>query len=160
MNKKGYLEEFFEKNGYCKWIKIIDWILNDDKFRMWRSSDLTKYTKSFKSFEWIARGKYVYGKRTEVNPEDYNRRKNRQKKSIIIMVNGQGEAKDIVRHIRNGIAHGRAKMCTRNGVKCVELKDYGKFGSTEEKSGQTAYMLIPIDMIEKLYDLYNRLSPQ
>lgn len=60
--------------------------------------------------------------------------------------------------IRNGIAHGRAVLCTRNGVRCVEMTDFGKCGSQNEKGGQTAYMLIPVDLIKELYKIYKRIK--
>ena len=75
------------------------------------------------------------------------------------MVKGSGEAKDIVRHIRNGIAHGRAALCTRSGVRCLERIDYGKYGEKSEKSGQTAYMLVPVDFVLALFSLYCQHVP-
>ena len=73
------------------------------------------------------------------------------------MVTGQGEAKDIVRHIRNGIAHGRAALCTRNKIRCIELTDYGKYGEKNEKGGQTAYLLMPVVFIQDLYNIYTSI---
>lgn len=102
---------------------------------------------NIKKHDAIKYGMYVCGKRTEVTLDDYSRKKRTTKKSLVIMIKGSGEAKDIIRHIRNGIAHGRVVLCTRNGTRCIELKDYGK-------SRQTAYMLIPVDFVYNLYTIY------
>lgn len=154
MSKGGFLEAFFHEYLYDDWIKVIDWLLQDDKFDGWTSAKLKEFTLYIKDLNVIKNGKYVYGKSQEVNPSDYDRTKNRTKKSIIIMVKGQGEIKDLIRHIRNGIAHGRSKLCTRNGVRCLEIIDYGKFGYRDERGGQTAYLLIPVELVQQLYQYY------
>lgn len=155
MSKKGFFESFFAEYSYENWIAFFDWLFNDDKFEGWLPSDLGGYVKEYKKHYVIKNGLYVCGKRSEVRPEDYNKKKCRTKKSIVIMINGSGEGRDLVRHIRNGIAHGRVTLCTRNGTRCLELTDYGKFGNKAEKGGQTAYMLIPVDFVYYLFELYS-----
>ena len=154
MKKHGFLESFFLEYPYNDWIKVIDWLLQDDKFVGWTSAELKEFTLYIKDLNIIKNGKYEYGKRQEVNPSDYDRTKNRTKKSIVVMVKGQGETKDLVRHIRNGIAHGRSKICTRNGVRCLEIIDYGRFGFKGERGGQTAYLLLPVDFVKQVYQYY------
>lgn len=156
MSKKGFFQSFFAEFSYDTWIAVFDWLFDDAKFDGWSSADLANFVKDYKKHDSIINGKYVCGKRSEVTPEDYNRKKCRLKKSIIIMIKGSGEARDIVRHLRNGIAHGRAVLCTRQSTRCLELTDYGKFGDQKEKGGQTAYILVPVEFVYTLYTLYCR----
>lgn len=154
MSRKGFFESFFAEFPYEKWIVVFDWLFDDRKYDDWSSPELGNFVKEFKKHDAIKNGKYVCGKRTEVTPEDYNRKRCKNKKSIVIMIKGAGEGRDLVRHIRNGIAHGRAMLCTRQGTRCLEMTDYGKFGEKTEKGGQTAYLLIPVDFVYYLYELY------
>ena len=141
MKKKGFFEIFFSEFSYEGWIAVFDWLFDDGKFEGWKSYELGNYVKEYKKHDAIKNGMYVCGKRSEVTPEDYNRKKCKTKNSIVIMIKGSGEGKDLIRHIRNGIAHGRATLCTRKGTRCLELIDYGKFGEKSEKGSQTASLL-------------------
>ena len=40
MSKGGFLEAFFHEYLYDDWIKVIDWLLQDDKFDGWTSAKL------------------------------------------------------------------------------------------------------------------------
>lgn len=154
MSKKGFFESFFNEFPYEEWIVVFDWLFDDMKFEGWLPHELGNYVKDYKKHDVIKNGMYVCGKRSEVTPEDYNRKKCYTKKAIVIMIKGSGEGKDLIRHIRNGIAHGRATLCTRKGARCLELTDYGPFGKKTKKGGQTAYLLIPVSFIFYLYQLY------
>lgn len=161
MKKNSFFYDFFKEYRISDWIEIMDWIFDDNKFASefgWEKGKLQKLTSAIKELDAVRNGVFVYNKRSEVSPGDYNRKKNRRKKSIIIMVTGQGVSRDLIRHIRNGIAHGRAQLCTRNGCRHLEIIDYGKFGEKIERSGQTAYILIPVYSIRELYDAYNRIQ--
>ena len=158
MAKKGFLELFFAEYNYTEWIRFFDWLLDDDKFVNWSGIKLRQYVDEYKNLSDVAQGLFIYDKKAVANPSKYDRKRNRARKSIIIMVKGQGQAKDIIRHIRNSIFHGRAVLCTRNSIRCVELTDYGKHGDKNEKGGQTAYMLLPVDLLNKLFKIYERLN--
>ncbi len=157
--RRGFFQTFFTEYSYEEWIAVFDWLFDDNKYLGWSSSDLRYFVLDYKELDVIKNGLYICDKRSAVKPEDYNRKKNRKKRSIIVMIKGSGEAKDIVRHIRNGVAHGRAALCTRNGVRCFEIIDFGKYGEKSEKGGQTAYMLIPVDFVYSLFSIYCRRNP-
>ena len=70
MSKGGFLEASFHEYLYDDWIKVIDWLLQDDKFDGWTSAKLKEFTLYIKDLNVIKNGKYVYGKRQEVNPSD------------------------------------------------------------------------------------------
>ncbi len=158
MSEKGFLELFFEEYQFDRWVKVIDWLLWDGKFSSWTKDALTSFVVAYKKSYVIANGLYLYDKKSVVNPTHYDRKKNKTKSSIIAMVKGQGQAKDLIRHIRNGIVHRRAKLCTRNSIRYIEIIDYGKNGNQNERSGQTAYLLMPVDFLMVLYQKYNEVN--
>ena len=158
MAKKGFLEQFFIEFKYADWISIFDWLLDDAKFDNWSKQKLNLFVSEYKKLNDVSQGLFVYDKKAVANPSKYDRKKSRSRKSIIIMVKGQGQAKDIVRHIRNGIFHGRATLCTRNGIRCLELADFGKYGDKNERGGQTAYMLIPVYLLSEIFKIYGRIK--
>ena len=158
MKRKGFLESFFQEYPCEEWIKIIDWLFWDEKFILWTKLQLKQFVEDYKATSMVRDGLYLYDKKAVSNPSKYNRQKNRKKKSIIIMVRGQGQARDIVRHIRNAVVHGGATLCTRNGIRHLEIIDYGNYGENNSRNGQTAYMLIPVDFVKKLFDTYNSIQ--
>ena len=159
MAAKGFFESFFGEFAFDKWTYIFDWLVDDGKFNDWTKTELKLFADGVKKIKTIEKGLYLYDKKSVANPSAYDRKKNRRKTSIVIMVKGNGQAKDIVRHLRNGVAHGRATLCTRNSVRCIELTDFGKYGEKNKSGGQTAYILVPVGFIKDLYDLYVKTKP-
>ena len=60
-----------------------------------------------------------------------------------------------VRHIRNGIAHGRTKIIKQNENIIFEIYDY-KISNTVKK--QTAYIKMPIRELINIYELYMEIQ--
>ena len=68
---------------------------------------------------------------------------------MIIHSKGDGsEGRDLVRHLRNGIAHGKTKVFSRDGHLWFELKDYNT------KKEPTAYTALPIGYLSQLQSIY------
>ena len=68
------------------------------------------------------------------------------------MVKKDGLCKDIVRHIRKGIAHGKTKFKKVKKQLYIEISDYNKLGKNK-----TAYMFIPMEIIIKIQKIYKEI---
>ena len=81
----------------------------------------------------------------------FPKRMTKQKIKVLSGRHG-GEAKDWVRHIRNGIAHGKTRMIKESDELWIEIKDYNKSGD------QTAYMYFPISYVCKTFEIYKEID--
>ena len=54
MKKHGFLESFFLEYPYNDWIKVIDWLLQDDKFVGWTSAELKEFTLYIKDLNIVS----------------------------------------------------------------------------------------------------------
>ena len=88
------------------WASLLDWFFDDDKFALWTPALLGRYTKRLKKMPGIGESNYKYGSSKNLS---FPRRMTRRR---IKIHSGRhdGEAKDWVRHIRNGIAHGKTRI--------------------------------------------------
>lgn len=96
--------------------EALDWLFDDQKFseeRNWNRGYVSKYTKKIKAQEHLsnAENRVYYGK---CIAKDFE--KNDDRLPYITMKSGDSFARDLMRHIRNGIAHGNANIIIRNGI--------------------------------------------
>ena len=134
------------------WAKIFDWLFDDDRFsseKGWSPSRIGAFAKKAKRLPFLGENTYQYAAQKNLKiPQP-----NTARKSIyFIHANGSGEAKDIVRHIRNGVAHGNAQIYKTDGVIYIEIRDY----SFSQK--QTAYINMPLHHIEDMYAVYRNIE--
>ena len=90
------------------WAGLLDWLFDDERFssqRGWTSGYVGAFTKKVKRISKIGKGNYSYDSIKNLSFPN-------TKSSSIKMIHakGDGEARDLVRHIRNGIAHGKTKI--------------------------------------------------
>lgn len=130
--------------NYKKWITFFDWIFDEQKFDGWQKGDFAKYTSSIKQIEGFKENKYF------IKAKDIRKAKYKDSFFIAYSKNGS-ESKSLVKHIRNSIAHGNAKLRTIAGVRSVELNDkyHGK---------ETAHIVITEKQLQKIYNLYTEVS--
>lgn len=147
-----FMERFFEKLDMylqlSEWAKIIDWIF-EDKFneKSWSSGKVGKYTKTIKRINGLSKSNYKYDSASKLNFP--------QKKSTKIQYligNGNSEARDLLRHIRNAVAHNNARIFIRNGAYFFEFKDY-----KSDQITQTAYILMPVENLMNMYEIYKKM---
>ncbi len=141
-------------SNYHEVAVYLDWLMNDDKFvvKGWDKRKTTKFTKEFKKIEGFTENHYHHG-----GQKDMSYPKNKLRHFAIYMQNDEAECKDLVRHIRNGFAHGNATIRTIDKKQYIEIYDFGKSNRTDKPSGQTAYLLLPIDFIFQLYTRYEKI---
>ena len=150
----SFLTNLIGSSNYNRVAKYLDWLVNDNKFDVkgWSKSKTSNYTKAIKSIAGFESKYYYHG-----GQKDMSYPKSKLNHFAIYMQNDEAECKDLIRHIRNGFAHGNITLRTIKGVKYVEVFDYGKSNRTNKPSGQTAYILVPIDFVLELYDQYERI---
>ena len=128
------------------WAGLLDWLFDDERFssqRGWTSGYVGAFTKKVKRISKIGKGNYSYD---SIKNLSFPHTKSNSIK--IIHAKGDGEARDLVRHIRNGIAHGKTKIAKPNSILHIEILDYNK------QNEQTAYIYVPISCIFDIYNIY------
>lgn len=131
------------------WAEILDWLFDEEKFssdRNWSSGHIGNFCKKVKKLEYL---KYRYGSIKNIQ-EFITENKNHQIQFIHSECNTQG--RDIVRHLRNGIAHGRTKVERYNNELYIEIKDFNN------QNKQTAYIYIPINYISQIHKIYSEIE--
>lgn len=74
----------------------------------------------------------------------------RSSKRIEMLIGKESsEARDLLRHIRNGIAHGNATVFCRDGEYYFEIIDFNL-----NRGLHTAYILFPVDYLMSIYNIY------
>ena len=138
------------------WAEILDWLFDEEKFssdRNWSSEDTKKFCKRVKDDLLLKKEQYYKYDSIKNIQEAINEDKNYQIKFIHSKgskINSQG--KDIVRHLRNGIAHGRTKVERYNNELYIEIKDFNN------QNKQTAYIYIPINYISQIHKIYSEIE--
>lgn len=137
----------FVENGFTEtWARALDWLFDDERFsteRGWTSGYVGAFTKKIKKLPMIGKNNYSYDaiKNLDFSNIDSN---NIQ----IIHSKGDTEGRDFVRHIRNGIAHGRNEVRKFNGTDYIRILDYNR------KNEQTAFIYVPLSYILDIYKAY------
>ena len=144
--------ELLEKRMIEDWTNLLDWIFDDDKFDRWSPQMLGKLTKKVKKLQGIGKENYKYNSvKNLVFPKRISR-----KGIKIIIGKKDGEARDWIRHIRNGIAHGKTRVDSNAGVLWIEIKDF----KNDKDNTQTAYYYMPTEYIVSIYKLYREIASQ
>ena len=129
---------------YNEWASLLDWLLDDSRFEKWSSGYVGSFTKKIKRLDGIGDNTYFYDSARNLRFP----LKNDPKRLLIMMCMGDSEGKDLVRHIRNGIAHGKATISKYNGILYIEIIDYSKLNV------QSAYMYMPVNFINQIHKIY------
>lgn len=158
------MSKFFSKlvseNLFEDWAQTLDWLFDDLKFsktRNWNKGYVCKLTNNIKKLEYLSDNNRVrYGK---IKNTDFpNQVKNSRQKHTpyIFMKESEGFTKDLIRHIRNGIAHGQTKIFKVSDDLYIEIKDFSDKSMSLEK--QNAYIFIPIKYIVEIYKKYTNIN--
>lgn len=138
------------------WGRILDWLLDDDRFakeRGWEKWQVTKFTKRVKRLPGLREKNYICGVLKDIHfPQ-----KGHCHAPTILMGTADSQGKSIVKHIRNGIAHGRTQVLKEGGELYIEIEDFGKVGKEGPKR-QTAYLYIPMSYLPQMYKIYSEIE--
>lgn len=154
------MQQLVEYDLIKDYAAVIDWFLSeDDKFPSsigknglpgWTSNDVGRFTKKVKASMGIKSKNYKnfsYEVKTKIQ---FPKRKYRKDSNFpkLYMTNGNSEGRDLLRHIRNGIAHGNSTIFPRDQTYVIEFIDFDKDSKT-----QTAYILFEMKVLKELKEL-------
>jgi hypothetical protein len=149
-SNNAFFKKLSEHNQLCGLVESLDWLLSDSRFveSRWDKNRVTRFTKQAKRlpgapsvWQIEASTRIAWSQKTSSTP-------------LIQMINGDSEGKDLLRHIRNAIAHGNAAIRHRKGELLFEGRDF----SNKAGKPQTAYLLFPLELISKWYELYKSIQ--
>lgn len=151
-----FFSSLVEKELIEDWGKILDWLLDDDRFakeRGWEKGQVTKFTKRVKLLPGLRKENYICGALKDIHfPQ-----KGHCHAPTILMGTADSKGKEIIRHIRNGIAHGRTRVLKEEGELYIEIEDFGKADKDGGKR-QTAYLYIPMSYLPEMYKIYAEIE--
>ena len=146
-SKNTFFRDLVNQSLIDVWAENIDWLLNDNKFSKWTKNDKSSYTRFIKNYFKNNSIDYKTFKITEL--KNLNVRK-----TMYVYINSNiSESIDIVRHIRNGIAHGNCNIKKgKNKILYLVIIDYNK------SKDITAKLCVPIDAITNIRLLYKKVK--
>ncbi|MFQ7139835.1 MAG: hypothetical protein ACLRQK_10435 [Evtepia sp.] len=151
----GFFSLLIDKDLYQSWAKTLDWLFDDNRFakeKGWTPGQVGKFTKKAKKLLGVKDEYFICAKLDLINFPESRQYHN----PVIMMGTDNSMARALVRHIRNGIAHGKTAIYKEKEELYIEIKDYGK--TSGNLSGQTAYLYFPLSYIHKLYELYAEIE--
>lgn len=148
---KGFFTQLDENNLIKEWVDVLDWILNDHRFspdKGWSSGYVGQFTKKVKKFDGFGESGFMSKPQKElVFPNE-----SVGFTPLVLMQKDQSEGKELIRHIRNGIAHGRTSIKKKSEL-YIEICDYRSDGIT-----QSAYINMPLRYVVDMQKLYNDIE--
>ena len=137
-----FFERLVDEGLYNEWALLLDWLFDDYRFSNWSSGYVGSLTKKIKRLPYLGKESYIYDIAKNIQfPDNMNH-------ICIMMTKGDSESKDLIRHIRNGIAHGKSKVYKKDQELYIEICDY------TTKGMQSAYIFIPLEYIGQIHKLY------
>lgn len=149
-----------EYHLFERYAEALDWLLSEGKFEksIWDNGNKVKaFTKAIYKLNRFSKEHFHYDAKkniqfpTKGTYKQYN-------VPTIFMSRGESEGRDLIRHLRNGIAHGNVDVFFLNNEPILELLDFGK--EDNQKGSQTAYYVIPLHYIIDLSNIYFQKEKQ
>lgn len=134
------------------WADTLDWLLNDNRFSVdkgWNKNLVSKYTKTLKRQLGFSQDSFTCKKSSELDfpgPSD-------SRCPFVMMQKDESCGKDLIRHIRNGIAHGQTTITNKKGELFIKINDYNRKGQK-----QTAYIHVPLSSIPEMASIYHEIE--
>lgn len=155
----NFFHKLFSENIVEEWTLALDWIFDDNKFSKdnnWNRGYTGSFTSKVKKLKYLSNDekRVKYGK---INYTDLDKKikENKNKCYPYLIFNGQNcFAKDLIRHIRNGIAHGHSSISKVRDELYIEIMDY----KSDSLKLQTAYIYIPLSYILEFNRIYNNIN--
>lgn len=151
-----FFQDLYKLDKKQDWDKILDWLFDDNRFSNdigWNKDKSQKFTVEIKREKGFSKleNNYFYLplKKLDCNSLKHSYRK-KNCPFLILQKGDDGESKGLIRHIRNGIAHGNAHIISQKNP-FIEIIDINKVKQ------QTAYIYIPLMYIQDLFILYLEL---
>lgn len=143
------INRLVSENLINEWAEILDWLFDENRFssqKGWIPNRIGLFTKRVKRQLNIKDANYKCGSAKDLCF------KADPKENAMIFSRSGSEGKDIIRHIRNGIAHGRCEIKKSRNALFIQIEDYNPSGN------QTAYMYVPLDSIRTIHTIYKEIE--
>lgn len=145
-------KELVSSNLIIDWAETLDWLFDDGKFSAkngWNRGYTGQFAKKILKFEGFSKEEtFITGAAKHLK---FPLSGTKRKEPYVVLSERDGIAKDFVRHVRNGIAHGLTNTYKNNkGILYIEIIDY----SDKDKENQSAYLAFPISYITKSHKAY------
>lgn len=138
-----------KRNLLLDYTHTIDWYLNGGFYRpniRWTAVKKSSFTKRVKN---------DLGIRKKQNKDaGYEPCNHRSKKKKYVYTVGNGEGESLLKHIRNGIAHGNCELFFPGRTPFIEIKDF----TDETRRHQTAYIYMPLENLKTIVSIYKQLD--
>ena len=142
--------ELVNEGLFNEWASLLDWFFDEKKFDGWSRNQVSMLTKKIKKIPGLGKETYQNDSLKNLSFKKFS-----SNNHLTIVFGPKGnESKSLIRHLRNGIAHGHAKIKKNKGIPWIELED---FNSNDQ---QTAYIYMPIDYIVQIHKLFVEVSKQ
>lgn len=139
------------------WAETLDWLFDDDKFsaaKGWNSGYIGLFSRRIQKFNGFSTKKGNFNTDSAKNL-CFWKSGTKKKTPCVVFAKGDGIAKDFVRHMRNGIAHGLTSIYRiKKGELFIEILDF----KDDSKKKQTAYYAIPVSYITDSYKEYQNIE--
>lgn len=134
--------------------RCFDWLLSDERFQKacWDKTTKGRFTKALRKLDGMDAQNFNRKSKNHKYPVFASKRNRKKRPHVVISSNGSLGV-DLVRHIRNGIAHGNANLYSANGTDYVEIYDY-------KNRGQTAYIALPISYLNEIFRIYQSIEAE
>ena len=139
----NFFVDLVDYNLISEWGSLLDRFFNDNKFDNWSSQQVGKLTKRIKRMNGINKDTYKYASLKYI---DFPKKQPNDVK--VLLGKSECESRYFLRHIINGIAHGKTKIVRKNAKLWVEIKD------NNTKKQQTAYLFMAIQYIYDVHKYY------
>lgn len=141
------LRKLKESGILDNYIDVLDWMFDDNKFDVehgWSKGKVSKFTSKIKNYLEKIDCDYSFDEKNIVLLS--------KPKNSIVRINNSGSAgKNLVRNIRNGIAHRNFVIYYANKKMFFQTYDVTK---NKKEKPVCSYIVLPIESLIEIYDIY------
>ena len=149
-----FYKEIYSTKSPEKWLCFLDWIFDEKKYSKWSKTEFAKLTRRIIESDFIEKDKFIYGGTTKVKRFIPYKKK---QEFYVVFQQSDSVSRDLIRHIRNGFAHGNIKF--KKNRSFVEILDYYTKSNKYTKAGEiSAYLLIPVEFLFDIYNEYEKIN--
>lgn len=151
-----FFKTLVDENIFEEWVGVLDWLFTRERFSKevgWNTAKINKFTKRIHNeIEGLEKNK-----RNLCNITNEEMKSLCEKKidpPYYKFSKKYGIGKDLVRHIRNGIAHGQTNTSHSGGEPVIQILDY----SDNKRNKPTAFIVLKLSDIVRICNIYNEIE--
>ena len=159
VKKQRFLIELHDRGILDRLLPILNWLLMDEAFSdksIWTAANVARFTKQFKSAVGFKKDAFKHEGGLAYFKSPASRHS-----ALVMMSSGDSEGRDLVRHVRNSIAHGFARLYDSH-FDCggfIEFLDFRHAGGKQRGStNQSALIVLSVIDLEMLYCCYRDIE--